>query len=76
MVSPGFAACVEEVRSRWLHSIEQKRSAGTPIRAMPTSQNRDVGHPDLCLASSCLFVIGEAAKVVSAGSSDWGSDFR
>jgi hypothetical protein len=30
-----------------LHPNEQKRSPGTPIRTMPTSQNRDVGHPAL-----------------------------
>ena len=32
-----------------LHPNEQKRSSGTPVRTMPTSQNRDMGHPVLWL---------------------------
>ena len=28
-----------------LHPNEQVRSSGTPVRSMPTSQNRDMGHP-------------------------------
>ena len=28
-----------------LHPDEQRRSSGTPVRSMPTSQNRDMGHP-------------------------------
>ena len=29
-----------------LHPSEQVRSSGTPVRTMPKSQNRDMGHPD------------------------------
>jgi hypothetical protein len=30
---------------RAFHPNEQKRSSGTPVRTMPTSQNRDYGAP-------------------------------
>ena len=29
-----------------LHPNEQVRSSGAPVRSMPTSQNRDMGHPE------------------------------
>ena len=36
-----------------LHPNEQKRSPGTPVRTVPTSQNRDMGHPNRSCSMSC-----------------------